>query len=442
MELAEGPTLAQRIREGAIHVDEAMRLFGQIAEALEAAHEQGIIHRDLKPANIKITRGGRVKILDFGLAKSQAAQPAPNVSRTLSLDSDPAGMTSENVILGTPAYMSPEQARGRPLDKRTDIWAFGCCLYEALAGERPFRGETATDLLAEILKTEPDWTRLPDETPPKIESLLRRCLVKDARERLRDIGEARIELGGSPLETASFSETMRTESSGTTDLEAGRSRFTAILFSRIIEMPNLKLSLGVRAAGEAITCHDELFRRSLDTFSGVEKEHTGDGFYATFDLPSDALRCALSFQKGLADTDATRPLSVGVGIHASEVAGALGTVESLAGAAESSAGAAAGLPAVDIAARLMGLAGANQTLLTSGAHESARQEISSSPEGSEIIWLSHGSYAFKGLTEPLEVFEAGTVGLSLLAQPPDTETAKRAATRRLGLSAIYRPKKP
>jgi Tol biopolymer transport system component len=200
MELVEGATLAERIRVGPVPVDDALPIARQIAEGLEAAHERGIVHRDLKPANIKITPEGVVKLLDFGLAKAaeemSAAASSATMSPTLSL-----AMTQAGMILGTAAYMSPEQARGKPVDRRADIWAFGVVLYEMLVGRQLFGGgETITDTLASVVKEAPDWNALPTGTPPHIRRLLERCLRKDAKSRLRDIGEARI-LIDEPTET-------------------------------------------------------------------------------------------------------------------------------------------------------------------------------------------------------------------------------------------------
>ena len=165
MELVEGEDLSQRIARGAIPIDEALPIAKQIAEALEAAHEQGIVHRDLKPANIKVRADGTVKVLDFGLAKAMdpPAGSSPNVSQSPTITT-PA-MTQAGMILGTAAYMSPEQARGKAVDKRTDIWAFGCVLYEMLAGHLAFKGETLSDTIAAILEREPDWGALPAATP-------------------------------------------------------------------------------------------------------------------------------------------------------------------------------------------------------------------------------------------------------------------------------------
>src|SRR5262249_37409739 len=162
-EFVDGETLAERIARGRLPLDEALKFSRQIAEALGAAHDKGVVHRDLKPANIKITRDGTVKVLDFGLAKIFQPQPAlANAPAPASVSTD------QNIILGTAAYMSPEQARGKEVDKRTDIWAWGCVLYEMITGRRAFDGDTATDVLAKIAAEEPDWTRLPENTPLSI----------------------------------------------------------------------------------------------------------------------------------------------------------------------------------------------------------------------------------------------------------------------------------
>ena len=201
MELVEGEDLSRRIARGAIPLDEALPCARQIAEALEAAHEQGIVHRDLKPANIKVRSDGTAKVLDFGLAKAMepAAGSSPSVSQSPTVMTPAA--TEAGMIMGTLADMSPEQARGRPVDRRTDIWAFGCVLYEMLTGVAAFSRETVTDTLSAITRDEPDWNGHPD-IPPHITRLLRRCLDKDPRTRLRDIGEARIALAGSNTWTA------------------------------------------------------------------------------------------------------------------------------------------------------------------------------------------------------------------------------------------------
>ncbi|MDE3167926.1 MAG: protein kinase, partial [Acidobacteriota bacterium] len=200
MELVEGPTLAERIGAGPIPIAEAVPIARQIAEALECAHERGVIHRDLKPANVKLTPEGQVKVLDFGLAAvaqpSAAGAAAPLSSPTLTMRATMAG-----VILGTAAYMSPEQASGKPVDRRADIWSFGVVLWEMLTGRRLFAGETVSHTLADVLRAEIDLAKLPPGTPPAVRELLRRCLDRDAKTRLRDIGEARVMLSR-PMEEA------------------------------------------------------------------------------------------------------------------------------------------------------------------------------------------------------------------------------------------------
>jgi serine/threonine protein kinase len=181
MELVEGPTLADRIARGAIAIDDALAIARQICEALAAAHERGIIHRDLKPANIKVRPDGTVKVLDFGLAKLAGPPDGPH-SGDLSLSptiTSPVMATGVGTLLGTATYMSPEQARGKAVDRRADIWAFGCVLYEMLTGGRAFAGGDITETIASIIKTDVDWTRLPAATPASVHRLLRRCLQKD-----------------------------------------------------------------------------------------------------------------------------------------------------------------------------------------------------------------------------------------------------------------------
>ena len=197
LELVEGPTLADRIAKGPIPLDEALPIAKQIAEALEAAHEQGVIHRDLKPANIKVREDGTVKVLDFGLAKALAPEPEGDPSQSPTLT---AAATQMGVIMGTAAYMSPEQARGKLVDKRADIWAFGAVLYAMLTGLRPFAGETSSETLADVMKSEPVWGRLPAALPSGLSTLIRGCLQKDPRQRVRDIGDARLTMEG-PFES-------------------------------------------------------------------------------------------------------------------------------------------------------------------------------------------------------------------------------------------------
>jgi serine/threonine protein kinase len=187
LELIEGPTLADRLVHGAVPLDETRQLARQIADALDAAHERGIVHRDLKPANIKVRPDGTAKVLDFGIAKANAAAQGLTRHDTMTVTGDG---TRGGIILGTPGYMSPEQARGQEVDKRTDIWAFGCVLFAMLTGRTPFDGDTLSDVIAATLTTDPDWNALPPDVPEPLRRVLLRCLQRDPRRRLRDIGDA------------------------------------------------------------------------------------------------------------------------------------------------------------------------------------------------------------------------------------------------------------
>ena len=212
MELIEGETLAERLNRGPVAIEETLRIARQVAEALEAAHQGGIIHRDLKPANIKIAADGKVKVLDFGLAKifeSTASSTDASNSPTL------MSATAHGVILGTAAYMSPEQARGKPVDRRTDIWALGCVIYEMLTGKQAFAGENVSDTIAVVLRGDPDWRALPAATPRRIRVLLERCLRKDSRQRLHDAADVRIEIddaAGDTVDNAISSKGRRSRS--------------------------------------------------------------------------------------------------------------------------------------------------------------------------------------------------------------------------------------
>src|SRR5262245_11541490 len=188
LELVEGKTLATRIAEGRLGVAEALSIARQIAQALDAAHEKGIVHRDLKPANIVLTPTGLVKVLDFGVAKMTAPEGMAS-DETVT-----AGFTREGVIVGTPAYMSPEQTRGHAVDKRTDLWAFGCVLYEMLTGQRPFAGDTSSQTVAAVQTADPDWSRLPSQIPATVATLLKRCLEREPAKRLGDVAAIRFVL--------------------------------------------------------------------------------------------------------------------------------------------------------------------------------------------------------------------------------------------------------
>ena len=214
LELVEGPTLADRIAQGPVPLDEALPIAKQIAEALEAAHEAGVIHRDLKPANIKVKEDGTVKVLDFGLAKALDTTPEGDASQSPTLT---AAATQMGVIMGTAAYMSPEQARGSTVDSRADIWSFGVVLFEMLTGKQLFTGATISDTLAAVLRAEPDWNTLPDDTPSALHRVLRRCLERDRKERLPHVGEARFlirEAQTTPSPEAAAAEALTAQPAG------------------------------------------------------------------------------------------------------------------------------------------------------------------------------------------------------------------------------------
>ncbi len=221
MELVPGETLADRIKRGPIPLDEAVGIATQITEALEAAHEKSVVHRDLKPANIKLTADGKVKVLDFGLAKAfltQTSNASLSNSPTISI-----AATQQGMILGTAPYMSPEQAKGREVDRRTDIFAFGAVLFEMLTGHQAFGGEDVADILGAVLKTEPDWTLLPANVPPSIQKLLRLCLQKDARKRRQTATDVRIDMEQALAEPAGADIGRRTCTRHPGRLDRGRS---------------------------------------------------------------------------------------------------------------------------------------------------------------------------------------------------------------------------
>ena len=272
LELVEGPTLADRIARGPLPIPEALSIARQIAEALDAAHEKGIIHRDLKPANIKITPDGDVKVLDFGLAKAATGDvPMPDLTQSPTMTVDG---TREGIILGTAAYMSPEQARGQTVDKRTDVWAFGCVLYEMLTGRMAFGGATLSDTLAAVIEREPDWQALPSSTPAAIHKLLRRCLTKPVGRRLRDIGDAVFD-----LESASAADESVRTAAPATDRKRFRARSALTVMAAALTAAAVIVASSAWWAGapESALTLESMTRLTSDSGLTTEPSISADG---------------------------------------------------------------------------------------------------------------------------------------------------------------------
>ena len=292
LELVEGESLDERLKRGALPVDEALDVGRQIAEGLEAAHEAGVIHRDLKPANIRLTPDGRVKLLDFGLAK-----PAVQ-GRDAPTSTDSVLATEHGRLLGTPTYMAPEQARAKPIDRRVDIWAFGCVLYECLTARRAFEGESMTDVLGAVLHTTPDLARLPPGTPPGVRELLARCLEKDPRRRLRDIGEARLALETAATAGAAGAMGATMTASGAaaaSDVKRRRPWLVAAWVASIAAATATAFAVARGPAGEPVPAPDAPIVRSSLTLPADVQFFGGDGSLA---LSPDGQTLVLTASRG------------------------------------------------------------------------------------------------------------------------------------------------
>ena len=281
LELVPGDTLDDRVLRAPLPLAEALTVGRQIADGLDAAHEKGIVHRDLKPSNIKITPDGVVKVLDFGLAKTSSEGSSSNIAQSPTIT---VGGTGDGVILGTAGYMSPEQARGRAVDKRADIWAFGCVMYEMLTGQRAFAGETVSDTIAGILERQPDWARLPSSTPTAIRRLLQRCLEKDAKRRLRDIGDARAEIDDALSGATEVLVRLKP------DTTYARSAYVLFAASIVISLIAIAAVIWNRSAAQPAEAVVNLQR--ITDFVGIE-EHPAvspDGKTAAFIAPANGRR--------------------------------------------------------------------------------------------------------------------------------------------------------
>ena len=332
LELVEGPTLLDRIAKGPIPLDEALPIAKQIAEALEAAHEAGVIHRDLKPANIKVREDGTVKVLDFGLAKALDTTPQGDPSQSPTLT---AAATQMGVILGTAAYMSPEQARGKTVDKRADVWAFGAVLYDMLTGTRAFDGEDVTQTLARVVERDPNWERLPAGAPPVLTALLRACLTKDPKHRLRDVGEFRLAIEGGfdivqhqtpqagPASRSPFWRhpalgwgaaaavatgmlVLRTASVPVDDTLDGVTRQSAILLPEGVDWPVIGSGIAVSPDGRSLVFElwrngvSQLYRRPIDRLGDPEPIPDTERAIAPFFAPDGQ---SLAYFRGLCLAD-------------------------------------------------------------------------------------------------------------------------------------------
>jgi class 3 adenylate cyclase len=298
-------------------------------------------------------------------------------------------------------------------------------LYETLTGVTAFAAETVSDTVARVLKDEPDWTKLPDSLPRSLRLLLSRCLRKDPRRRLRDIGDARLEL----------EEAMDPSESAGGSAISSSADFRAVLVGRILNLAAITQRLGVGATSRLVARSEAIVREMMTRYQGREGDRTPEGFSATFELPSEAMRCALACQTewGKLEAEAGDRLELAIGIHAAEM--------SLGGSMAGAPGLRIESLALDTAVRVAGLAQRGQVLLSGAAAETARQQVTTAPDGSPVLWIDHGPYLFNE-RESHQIFEAGVVGVSTLRRPPDTETARRAPKPRLALRPISRQPKP
>lgn len=418
MELVEGETLAERLRRGPMLLRDAISVFHQMAEGLAHAHARHIIHRDLKPGNLKFAAAGRIKIIDFGIARSiDAAGIDPSAPH--------GDITQSGVVIGTPAYMSPEQTTASPLDHRTDIWSFGCCLFEALTGERLYSADHPLGLVAKVVSDEPEWRRLPATTPPEIRNLLMSCLLIDPRQRLSDISLAAATLRG-------LLQSCDTPAPPTSP-PPRRSRFSVLLALSIAPVPASPPESPTNPPAldpdRATEIHPAVVA-ALRRFDGTELAHRDGRFLLAFELPSRALLFALAIQRQIAGMD-DPPLAAAIGIHTGEIQNE--------GEEEAELDPAKARGAVRGTLALMQLAVSHQILISEAAYPNARDRFDDAPFGEQTTWLDHGVYDIEGLSRPMRIHEAGLIGISRLKPPPPTTSARLRPDRRpLGVSALSR----
>ena len=423
----DGETVERRLRHGPLEIAAAVELTIQAARGLQRAHEAGIVHRDIKPANLMVTGHGEVKILDFGIAKMAGG----------------IGLTRTGTSLGTPSYMSPEQARGDPVDARSDLWSLGAVLYEMVAGRRPFPGEHAQAVIHAIVRRDPDrLDRVRPETPQAVVEAAARALAKNPAERYQNAGELLAALGAGAAVSIHAAVDAAGSTPPATELTVGAARASAVI--RVLVVAHLVGDAArVRSVVDTQTIdlahrHDRLIRDLLARFDGLEIEKS-DGFFLLFDRPADAVEFALAYHQALArlaqmgqEAPAAR-----VGIHLGEVLlrhNAASDVTRGAHPIEVEG------PAKLTPGRLAALAGGKQTLLTRAVFDLARQAAADGELADpELRWLAHGAYSFDGVDEPLEVFEVGVAGFAPLREPAGRDRAHRVVALGDELTLGWRP---
>ena len=422
----DGETLERKLRHGALEIAAAVELTIQAASGLQRAHEAGIVHRDVKPANLMVTDRGEVKILDFGIAKMAGG----------------IGLTRTGASLGTPAYMSPEQARGDPVDARSDLWSLGAVLYEMVAGRRPFPGDNAQAVIHAIIRRDPErLDRVRPETPQAVVEAAARALAKNPAERYQDAGELLADLGVG----AAVSHVLATAAGPappspppTVDIARASAVIRVLVVAHLVGDAARVRSVVDTQSIDLAHRHDRLIRDLLARFDGLEIEKS-DGFLLLFERPADAVEFALAYHQALArlvqaghEAPAAR-----VGIHLGEV---LLRHNPAADVTRGAHPIEVEGPAKLAAGQLAALAGGKQTLLTRAVFDLARQAATDGELADpELRWLAHGAYSFEGVDEPLEVFEVGVEGFAPLHEPAGRDRAQRLVALGDELTLGWRP---